>query len=153
MFRLLNKISADGWRALARRVARSKTRAFFAYVAKTEGRKKKGFTPDGAAPLLEGDELITSNRGKCEALAREYAGRLAASSGQADPDSDMQLEMRPLPSRWEVPAGAPPGTRQAEAHNAIRRLEGDWCAGPDQIPGLVDVRLPSTAPFPPKLIR
>ena len=57
-------------------------RTFYAYLAKAEGRKRKGFTPEAAVPLIEDGRQVTHSQEKCEVIARNFAERLAAPSEQ-----------------------------------------------------------------------
>ena len=50
---LINRIGADGWKAFLRSIKKNDTEAFFAYLARIEGRKKSGFTSGDFHPMLD----------------------------------------------------------------------------------------------------
>ena len=128
---LIKKISADRWRTFLKSARRSSARAFYAYLARAEGRKKKGYIPEMAAPILEQNETITSARGKCEAIAREFAHRMAAPSETSSEIAQEGLETRQLPPSREVLQGGPMEVRQTEVHKAIHILASYKTSGPD----------------------
>ena len=72
--RCMRRSSADGWRAYLSAVRRSDTRAFFAYLARAEGRRQKGFVPADSRPMRDPrGGLVVSTLDKI-ALITKFSG-------------------------------------------------------------------------------
>ena len=148
----VSQISADNWRLFLEKVNRSNTRAIYAYLAKAEGRKYKGTTPEDLTPIKTGEDIITTNRGKCEAIALAFREKLTASGLKKETKvSEHRTKVvandLPLPPFAEVLKGTHQTVREVEVKKAIKGLPLNKAPGADGIPTRIYKDLPSLVPY------
>ena len=146
--RLMRRISADGWREFLKSVHRSDTRAFFAYLARAEGRKKRGFVPADSRPLKD-------PRGGLAISVRDKIALITASFGERFSAPAVVDRTLPLTDKNHVPL--PPFRREvgescapvliSELRLALAHLASGKAPGPDGFPLEVFKRVPSLHPY------
>ena len=76
--RKINRIGADRWQRYLQAVRKDDTRAFFAYLAKAEGRKRQGFVSTDASRMLdEKGQLVLTPHGRMLLIMRTFHKRFA----------------------------------------------------------------------------
>ena len=95
--RLFNKTASDGWGTFLRTVSRSNTKAFYAYLAETEGRKRWVAVPTESVPIFQEDTVILGNKQKCEAVAKAFYIKLQEEAELRPEDRIEDPNELPLP--------------------------------------------------------
>ena len=131
---LTQMIGQEGWRQFLNTVRRSNTRAFYAYLANADGRRKWGLTPAETAPILQGDKVLILNQDKCEALALAFYKRMQAPAILNPEGHYTHPEDKPLgPFRGRIEGGHDILTH-TEVIKAIEGLAIRKAPGPDGLP-------------------
>ena len=78
--RLINQISADGWKAFLNTVIRANAKALYKYLAKEASGGSWEVAAEDLSPLRVGDRQIVSGSQKSEAIAEHFAAKLKATA-------------------------------------------------------------------------
>ena len=151
--KLMRRISADGWKNFLRNVNRRDTRAFFAYLAKMEGRKECGFVPADTTPLLDdkGCEVV-ANRDKVSLLTETFRRKFAAPIVNNPALPATEPNHCPLPPFRERIQDQFTPVRLIKVRKAINQLSSNKAPGPGGIPVELYKNLPSCLPYLPRLV-
>ena len=140
----IRRIGADGWRKYLQSIKRHDARALFAYLAKSEGRKQKGFVPADASPMIDQQGcLIVSPKERVQLITRTFRKRFAAPAviNPALPASDPNNVPLKLFRRENMGEFLP--LRLQEMVLAIAHLSSGKSPGPDGVPVEIFKRLSS----------
>ena len=151
--KLMRRISSDRWRAFLRGVDKRDTRAFFAYLARKEGRKTWGSAPAHLSPLVDAEgRTVVSHRGKVRPMNGTFRTKLAAPAVINPASVQDNPNLRPLsPFREPIREGFAE-VRPVEVRKAIQQLASNRAPGPDGLPSEIYKNLPSLAPYLTALI-
>ena len=151
--RYLRRISSDGWKKYLKQTNRNDTRAMFAYLARSEGRKKWGFVPEDSTPLRDSTgRLVLTPQEKVSLITNAFRMRFSApavlntSLPATDPNnSPLQPFRRPVGATFRP-------VQTQEVLLALSNLSEGRSPGPDGFPMELYKRLPSMRPYVVALI-
>ena len=151
--RLMRRISADGWREILRNVDKRDTRAFFPYLATTEGRKRQGFVLADSSPLRDEDGCAVAPRsGKVELITGTFRREFCAPAAINPSACGADPHLYPLaPFRGATPKDFT-RARQLDVRKTPRQMSTNKASGSDGIPSEPYRNLPSLAPYLTALI-
>ena len=146
--RIIYRISADGWREYLRSVNKNDTRAFFAYLAKAEGRKQQGFVPADASPMIDerGNMVLTPHE-KVELISRTFSRRFAAPAVTNPSLPAQNPDNVPLRLFRNEEMGQHRPIRLQEMLLAIAHFPNGKAPGPDGFPVEIYKRLNTLHPY------
>ena len=147
--RLMRRMSADGWREYLKSVHRNDTRAFFAYLARAEGRKRKGFVPADSRPMRDprNGSLVVTPLGKVALITSAFGERFSA---PAVVNPSLQLDNPnnlPLPPYRRQVEGQFERVSLPELKLALSKLSSGKAPGQDGFPVEMFKRLPVLWPY------
>ena len=151
--RYMCRMGADGWRSYLKSVNKSDTRAFFAYLARSEGRKQQGFVPADSAPMRsENGELVLTGPEKVGLLTRALRRRFSAPA-MLNPllprDDPNNVALPPYRKRM---TGICEPIRAVEVKKALLSMAGGKSPGPDGLPVEIFQKITSLSPYLLKLL-
>ena len=144
--KLMDKISEDGWRKYLGTVRRSNTRSFYAYLARSDGRRRWGLTPAESAPFIDGTRVIIHDKEKCEAIARAFYRKMQAPAILDTERHHTDRGAYPLSPFRERLLGVHETVMAVEVAKAIRGMTSGKAPGPDGFPTEIYKNLPALIP-------
>ena len=148
----MRRLSSDGWRKFLTNFDKRDTRSFFAYLAKSEGRKTWGFVPADASPLLdEHQNEVASHSGKLNLITATFRRKFAAPTRVNPQSNSTDPNGRPLPPFTERMKDSFAPIQPVEMQKAIQQLSSNKAPGPDGVPTDIYTNLPSLLPYLTKL--
>ena len=146
--RRMNRIGADGWKKYLQSVRKDDTRAFFAYLAKAEGRKQQGFVPTDASPMLDEEgKLVLTPQERVALITRTFRKRFAAPAMTNPHLSKKDPNNVPLPPYRNMKMGSFQPIREQEMILAIEHLSTGKAPGPDGFPVEMYKHLKALRPY------
>ena len=144
----MNRIGADGWRKYLQSIRKDDTRAFFAYLAKAEGRKQQGFVPADASPMLdEHGRIVLTPKEKVALITRTFRSKFAAPAITNPQLSKQNPNNVPLPPYRNKNMGTFQPIREQEMIMAIAHLSTGKAPGPDGFPVEIYKHLTALRPY------
>ena len=132
--RYICTIQRDGWKAFLRKVHKNDMRAIFKYLAKAEGRKRWGFIPEDASPLLnEHGQLIVSINERTRLITDTSRKRFTAPAEINPALTRHNPNHVPLAPFREQITGEFQPIQLVEIIKAVQSLSGNRAPGPDGI--------------------
>ena len=146
--RLIRRMSSDGWKLYLKKTNKNDTKALFAYLARSEGRKKWGFVPADSTPLIDTDGSLAINpQDKVRLVTKTFRARFSAAASNDPTLPTTDPNNVPIPP-FRRPVRTPPqSVRKAEVLLALANLSEGRTPGPDGIPIDIPRRLPSLLPY------